>query len=187
MSRSLLLGLTFGLLLACGEEAANTHSAGSSQGATASGAAGGGTKLGSGGLGTTTTASGASLNTGGAKLNSGGATTASGGVAHDAGGTQSTGVVANTGGATAASGGTTLPAGGTASAPQSCNPSGVTCKIAVPVCAAMQVPKLNASGSCYTGECLPIGDCSCNVPADCPDNDQYTCRNDIKRCTPYLY
>jgi hypothetical protein len=120
---------------------------------------------------------GASGQAQGGALTSGGGTNAVGGAAAGSGG-----AVTSFGGAVAA-GGTSSTAGGEG---VSCSQSKVICNMITPSCPAMQVPELNANGNCYTGDCIPIGSCACQAATDCPDNDQYTCNNGTKRCTPYL-
>jgi len=88
-------------------------------------------------------------------------------------------------GGTAPQGGTSSNFGGTTSG-VSCSQAKLLCKIATPACPAMQVPELTSEGTCFTGQCIPIANCSCSSPTDCPDNNQYTCNNSTKRCTPYL-
>ncbi|HEY5957000.1 MAG TPA: hypothetical protein VIV60_10625 [Polyangiaceae bacterium] len=174
---ALVLGSMAQVLAACGSEdqASHANNGGRSGGtATNAGANAGGIN---GDFG------GAVAHSGGANAHSGGATFAA------AGDTASTGEAIGGAGAanTSATNAAAANAGtGGKSSAGSCKPVNVTCKIAVPLCEAMQVPELNASGNCYTGRCIPIGDCSCNTATDCPDNNQYTCRNDTKRCTPYL-
>ena len=68
----------------------------------------------------------------------------------------------------------------------SCDARGVTCRIPTPVCEEGFVPEVNEAGTCWTMRCVPIGDCGCSSPEECPDNDNYTCRNDTGRCTPFL-
>jgi hypothetical protein len=41
-----------------------------------------------------------------------------------------------------------------------CDDTHVTCKISVPMCAAGQVPGVTASGTCYTGSCVPAAQCT---------------------------
>ncbi|HEY5957286.1 MAG TPA: hypothetical protein VIV60_12060 [Polyangiaceae bacterium] len=68
----------------------------------------------------------------------------------------------------------------------SCSQARVTCNSAAPICPALQVPELNAAGNCYTGNCMPIGKCTCSVATDCPDTNSFTCNMSTKYCTPYL-
>lgn len=65
----------------------------------------------------------------------------------------------------------------------SCDPRAILCKRVSPQCPDWQVPSVE--GSCY-GACVPIGDCQCDGPEACPDNNQFTCHMHIKRCGPYL-
>jgi hypothetical protein len=87
--------------------------------------------------------------------------------------------------ATTAGGSAVTGAGGAASG-MSCSQAALVCKVAAPNCAAMQVPEMTADGSCYTGSCVPIAECTCNAATDCPDTSQYTCNMGTGRCTPYL-
>jgi hypothetical protein len=41
-----------------------------------------------------------------------------------------------------------------------CDDTHVTCRISVPTCAAGQVPGVTASGTCYTGSCVPAAQCT---------------------------
>lgn len=115
------------------------------------------------------------------------ATTAAGTTAKLGGTTGHVGGSPTTSGGSSQGGATTTQAAGSTSLGKSCNPARVTCDMMTPKCPAMQAPELSEAGDCYTHRCIPIGDCTCNVPTDCPDTNQYTCRNDLKRCTPYLY
>jgi hypothetical protein len=63
-----------------------------------------------------------------------------------------------------------------------CVLEGVACFIAVPVCAQGEVPSVE--GSCY-GPCVPIEQCRCDGPEDCPDSAHYTCFNHAHHCGPY--
>lgn len=65
----------------------------------------------------------------------------------------------------------------------SCDQRMVLCKRVAPVCPDMQVPSVE--GSCY-GPCVPIDDCVCQAPEDCPDADVYTCHRSQARCGPYV-
>jgi hypothetical protein len=66
-----------------------------------------------------------------------------------------------------------------------CNPEHITCLpiIAPPECPEGQV--YSVTNNCH-GDCVPIDQCACNAPADCPNNDQYTCNNSTGACTYYL-
>ena len=68
----------------------------------------------------------------------------------------------------------------------SCDPRGISCRIPTPECEPGFVPEVNESGSCWTMRCVPIDDCACSSPEECPGLDQYTCRNDTGRCSPFL-
>lgn len=63
-----------------------------------------------------------------------------------------------------------------------CVLEGAACLIAVPVCAQGEVPSVE--GSCY-GPCVPIEQCKCDGPQDCPDSAHYTCFNYAHHCGPY--
>jgi hypothetical protein len=65
----------------------------------------------------------------------------------------------------------------------SCDPRQLRCKRAAPQCDQGQVPRV--LDGCY-GECVNIDECSCSGPEACPNPDEFTCRNDIGRCTYYL-
>jgi len=65
----------------------------------------------------------------------------------------------------------------------SCNPGSILCRRAPPVCPEGQVPSVE--GTCY-GPCVPIGDCLCQAPEDCPNADEYTCHRSPGRCGPYV-
>ena len=65
----------------------------------------------------------------------------------------------------------------------SCDPRKILCKRAVPECPQMQVPSVD--GSCY-GDCVPVEQCPCSGPAECPDSDHYTCHMSAAHCGPYL-
>lgn len=73
---------------------------------------------------------------------------------------------------------------GTCQAGASCSLAVMTCTIAGPVCASGQVPEI--LNGCYSGRCVPIGSCGCTLASDCPDSNQYTCNQLLKRCTYYL-
>jgi len=64
-----------------------------------------------------------------------------------------------------------------------CLPTRLTCRVAEPSCGDFEVPSY--VGNCY-GPCVPIGDCPCAAPDDCPDRNQYTCVQTTGRCSPYL-
>lgn len=68
----------------------------------------------------------------------------------------------------------------------SCDGRNVRCRIPTPVCRTGFVPEVTADGTCWTTRCVAIGDCACTSPEECPDPDNYTCRNDTGRCTPFL-
>jgi hypothetical protein len=54
-----------------------------------------------------------------------------------------------------------------------CDASKVICKIAVPNCQAGDVPSVDESGSCYTGDCVPAAECkSVTGCASCTKPDQ---------------
>jgi hypothetical protein len=65
----------------------------------------------------------------------------------------------------------------------SCDPGAILCRRAPPVCAEGQVPSVD--GTCY-GPCVPVGDCVCQAPEDCPNGDEYTCHRSPGRCGPYV-
>jgi hypothetical protein len=65
----------------------------------------------------------------------------------------------------------------------SCDQRLILCKRVAPVCPDMQVPSVE--GTCY-GPCVPIDDCVCQAPEDCPDADVYTCHRSQARCGPYV-
>ncbi len=62
-------------------------------------------------------------------------------------------------------------------------PDGPFCMMMPPECATGEVPSV--VGMCW-GECVPIGDCACEGPEDCPEPGQYTCHNYIGRCGPFV-
>lgn len=68
----------------------------------------------------------------------------------------------------------------------SCDPREISCRIPTPECEPGSVPEVTEDGSCWTLRCVDIGECGCSSPAECPDPDNYTCRNDTNRCTPFL-
>jgi hypothetical protein len=108
-------------------------------------------------------------------------TTSGSGGANGAGGSGTPGA-GNTGSAATADAG---GAGGSGSSGSGavCVPNEAFCRVAAPKCPEMLVPAVE--GSCW-GECVPIGDCVCSGPEDCPDANQYTCHNFRSRCGPYL-
>ncbi|HKP59473.1 MAG TPA: hypothetical protein VJV78_22275 [Polyangiales bacterium] len=70
-----------------------------------------------------------------------------------------------------------------ASTSLSCDPRKILCKRAAPECPSMQVPSVD--GSCY-GPCVPVEQCPCSGPSECPDSDHYTCHMSAAHCGPYL-
>ena len=73
--------------------------------------------------------------------------------------------------------------GGTSTSPLDCDHRKIVCRRAEPVCPAMQVPRVE--GTCY-GECVPIAECGCTTPEECPHEESYTCHRSAMRCGPYL-
>ena len=65
----------------------------------------------------------------------------------------------------------------------SCSPQMILCRRAPPVCPDGQVPSVE--GTCY-GPCVPIGDCICQAPGDCPNANDYTCRPQGRCGPPYV-
>jgi len=65
----------------------------------------------------------------------------------------------------------------------SCDRRDLQCRVADPACPAGQVPEI--INNCF-GACVPIDQCVCSGPADCPHEEMYTCHNFRKRCGPYL-
>lgn len=100
------------------------------------------------------------------------------------GGAGGTGAI-DAGSATPGDAGASLDAsdGSSSDGSVSCDARMVLCRIAPPTCAEGLVPSV--SDSCY-GACVPIDDCVCAGPDDCPDPDHYTCHNFRQRCGPYL-
>jgi hypothetical protein len=64
-----------------------------------------------------------------------------------------------------------------------CDQRDVVCDRMPPACGQGQVPRV--AGNCYDGTCVPIDQCPCTVPDECPDRNQYTCRMDERRCAYY--
>lgn len=64
-----------------------------------------------------------------------------------------------------------------------CVPKGAFCRALPGPCPDFQVREVD--GDCW-GACVPIEECVCDEPADCPDENQYTCHNSAGRCGPYL-
>ncbi|NOY90124.1 MAG: hypothetical protein GXP55_02865 [Deltaproteobacteria bacterium] len=73
---------------------------------------------------------------------------------------------------------------GSCEAGANCNSSAVTCRRVEPVCPDGQAPEVQ--GSCWTDRCIPIDECACSTPAECPSRDVYTCYSTTGRCGPYL-
>ena len=67
-----------------------------------------------------------------------------------------------------------------------CDRRDVTCRTLPPECDFGFVPEVTDSGDCWTGRCVAVGECGCSSPEECSDPDNYTCRNDMGRCTPFL-
>lgn len=65
----------------------------------------------------------------------------------------------------------------------SCDRRNLLCRVADPVCPTDQVPEIISN--CF-GPCVPIDQCVCSSPADCPHAEMYTCHNYRQRCGPYL-
>lgn len=65
----------------------------------------------------------------------------------------------------------------------SCDPRLILCRRATPECPQWQVPSV--SGSCF-GPCVPVEQCACDEPADCPDPDHFTCHRSAAHCGPYV-
>jgi hypothetical protein len=72
---------------------------------------------------------------------------------------------------------------GSCEAGVSCDPSKIICKRIAPICPAGQVPSVE--GTCY-GPCVKVESCNCTGPMQCPEPNQYTCHNNVKRCGPYV-
>jgi len=135
----------------------------------------------------------AGMGSGGANGSGGSAATPTTGGPTDAGGSggsdgdTTSGETSSTaaGGSDGSTGGTAGggSGGGAPSEGVTCVASGAFCRAEPPTCPEMQVPAVE--GSCW-GECVPIGDCVCEGPDDCPDANQYTCHNFSGRCGPYL-
>lgn len=64
-----------------------------------------------------------------------------------------------------------------------CVLNNVACLIALPVCEEGQVP--TANGTCI-GPCVPIEQCACQGPEDCPSPETYTCHLSAGHCGPYV-
>jgi hypothetical protein len=73
-----------------------------------------------------------------------------------------------------------LPTGGHTCVP----PAGVACLIAPPECPEGEVPAYEVS-ECG-GECVPIEQCDCSGPEDCPLEEMYTCHLSAAHCGPYV-
>lgn len=67
--------------------------------------------------------------------------------------------------------------------PVSCDPRLILCRRAPPECPQWHVPSV--SGSCF-GPCVPVEQCACDEPADCPDPDHFTCHRSAAHCGPYV-
>lgn len=67
-----------------------------------------------------------------------------------------------------------------------CDGRTVRCLAPQPVCERTEVPEVSRDGSCWTGRCVPIGECACDEPAECSDPDRFTCRRDTGRCIPFI-
>jgi len=89
------------------------------------------------------------------------------------------------GGAGSSVGGSTTQGGATAAGTK-CDQSRLLCKMLAPSCPVLQVPEMNADGTCYSGNCVAIDNCTCSMASECPDNNQYTCNLSARHCTPYL-
>ena len=67
-----------------------------------------------------------------------------------------------------------------------CDRRGISCRAAEPECREGTVAEVTPDGSCWTFDCVAIGECRCTEPAECANTDIYTCRRDMNRCTPFL-
>ena len=63
-----------------------------------------------------------------------------------------------------------------------CSLEGVACLVAIPECQEGEV--LSADGACF-GPCVPIEECKCGGPDDCPFPEKYTCWMSAGHCGPY--
>ncbi len=68
----------------------------------------------------------------------------------------------------------------------SCDDSRVTCKRAVPTCAAGKLPTVTADGTCYDGNCIDITECTevrncsvCSATASLVATQELTCVYDL--------
>lgn len=178
------------VFLACGGESdGEDESAGGSGGVSSGGAGRGGTSpggtggaAGSAGNGA---GNGAAGSAGRAGSGSGGDPDAGeGGAGNAASGGAGLGNSGGTGGGEMSAGASGEDgAGGAASGLVSCDPRLIMCRRAAPVCGTFEVPSV--SGTCY-GPCVPIERCECDEPAQCPNEETYTCNRSAGRCTPYL-
>jgi hypothetical protein len=64
-----------------------------------------------------------------------------------------------------------------------CDARKVLCKSLPPMCPTGRVSSV--FGTCW-GPCVPIDQCACAGPMDCPEPNKYTCQMSKKRCTPFL-
>jgi Kazal-type serine protease inhibitor domain len=69
------------------------------------------------------------------------------------------------------------------SAAVSCDRRALLCRRAEPVCPEGQVSSIE--GTCY-GPCVPLEQCPCDEPEDCPFPDRYTCHMSARHCGPYV-
>jgi hypothetical protein len=59
----------------------------------------------------------------------------------------------------------------------------VTCHQVPTKCPDLQVHTIE--NGCY-GPCVSIDECACSGPADCPDENQYTCHMSAMHCGPFV-
>jgi hypothetical protein len=67
--------------------------------------------------------------------------------------------------------------------PTSCDPRQILCRRAPPECPQWHVPSV--SGTCF-GPCVPLEQCACDEPADCPNPETFTCHMSAAHCGPYV-
>ena len=61
-----------------------------------------------------------------------------------------------------------------------CDQRAVACKILPPTCDQGQFPAV--AGSCWDGTCVPLEQCLCTVPEECPDPYNHPCLMSVHHC-----
>lgn len=69
------------------------------------------------------------------------------------------------------------------SAGVTCDRSLIRCRRPEPLCPEGETASVE--GTCY-GPCVPIDECVCEGPEQCPHPDMYTCHRHRGRCGPFL-